>query len=180
MRRNGRLHERVDSYGERNIMTMRFASRVAAIAAAALIGVAGAVSAQPMHHGHGADFIMSIAKLKDQLNLNTSQQTMWDNAVAAGKSARTTARANMQKVHDALTTELAKSEPDLAAVAAASDSARQANAALHAQVRNAWLALYATFTPDQKALVKNGISDRLAKMEQFKEKMKARHSQTTN
>ncbi|HLX30992.1 MAG TPA: periplasmic heavy metal sensor [Casimicrobiaceae bacterium] len=161
-------------------MTMRFASRIAAMAAAALIGFAGAASAQAMHHGHGGDFIMSIVKLKSQLNLNTSQQTMWDNAVAAGKAARTTARTNMQNVHDALTAELAKSEPDLASVAAASDKAQQANAALHTQVRDAWLALYATFTPDQKAVVKNAISQRLAKMEQLKQKMQARHSQTTN
>lgn len=162
------------------MMTMRFASRVAAIAAVALIGFVGAASAQAVHHAHGADFIMSIARLKGQLNLNTSQQTMWDNAVASGKAARTTARANMQKVHDALTTELAKSEPDLASVAAASDSARQANAALHVQVRDAWLALYATFTPEQKAVVKNAISQRVAKMEQFKQEMQARHSQPTN
>jgi uncharacterized membrane protein len=83
----------------------------------------------------------------------------------------------MQKVHDALAAELAKPEPDLAAVAAASDSARTANAQLHAQVRDAWLNLYATFSPDQKAVVKNALSQRLAKVEQFREKMRARRGQ---
>ena len=55
---------------------------------------------------------MGIATLKGQLNLNTSQQAMWDNAVAAGKAARASARASHQKVHDTLTAELAKAEPD--------------------------------------------------------------------
>jgi Spy/CpxP family protein refolding chaperone len=156
-------------------MTKRWVSGLAVVAASALIGASGVALARPMHHGHdGGDVVMSIVKLKDQLNLNTSQQTMWDNAVAAGKAARTTARANMQKVHDTLTAELAKPEPDLAAVAAAADDARNANAALHSQVRGAWLNLYATFTPDQKAVVKNSLSQRLAKMEQFKQKMQQR------
>ena len=159
-------------------MSIRIATRVAALAAAALIGVSAAAGAQPFHHGRGGgDVVMAIAALKGQLNLNTSQQTMWDNAVAAGTAARASARTNMQSVHDVLTTELAKPEPDLAAVAAASDTARNANAALHAQVRAAWLNLYATFTPDQKAVVKNALSQRLARMEQFRQKMLQRHSQ---
>jgi Spy/CpxP family protein refolding chaperone len=148
------------------------------VVASTLIGASGVALARPMHHGQGGgDVVMSIIRLKDQLNLNTSQQAMWDNAVAAGKTARTTARANMQKVHDTLTAELAKPEPDLAAVAAAGDDARNANAALHAQVRGAWLNLYATFTPEQKAVVRNALAQRLAKMEQFKEKMQQRKQQ---
>src|SRR5436190_8371831 len=87
-------------------MTTRFTSRIAAVAAAALIGIAGVASAQP-HHGHGGaaggDFLMGIAALKDQLGLNTSQQAMWDNAVAAGKAARDSARAGHKQVHDTLT-----------------------------------------------------------------------------
>lgn len=159
-------------------MTHRVASRLAIVAMTALIGFTGVASARPFHHGHGGggDVVMSIMRLKDQLNLNTSQQTMWDNAVAAGKAARATARTNMQKVHDTLTAELAKPEPDLAAVSAAADSARNANAALHGQVRDAWLNLYATFTPDQKTVVKNALSQRMAKMEQRHEKMMQRHS----
>lgn len=160
-------------------MTTRIGSRLAAIAAAAFVGLTGAALAQPFHHGPhgGGDVVMSIVALKSQLNLNTSQQSMWDNAVAAGKAARQTAHANMQKVHDTLTAELAKPEPDLAAVAVASDVARNANAVLHGQVRDAWLNVYGTFTPDQKAVVKNALSQRMARMEQFRQKMLQRHSQ---
>jgi len=160
-------------------MTIRFASRVAAVAAAALIGISGVAAAQP-HHGHGGpgggDFLMGIAALKGQLNLNTSQQTMWDNAVAAGKAARDSARASHQKVHDTLTAELAKAEPDLAAVAAATDAARDSAATQHRQVRDAWLNLYGTFTPDQKTVVKNALQQKLTRMDQFREKMQQRHA----
>ena len=158
-------------------MTTRFASRLAAVAAAALIGVAGVASAQP-HHGHGGpgggDFVMGIAALKGQLNLNTSQQAMWDNAVAAGKAARDSARASHQQMHDALTAELAKAEPDLAAIATVADANRDAAAAQHRQVRAAWLNLYSTFTPDQKTVVKNALQQKLARMDQFREKMQQR------
>jgi len=160
-------------------MTTRFTSRIAAVAAAALIGISGVASAQP-HHGHGGaaggDFLMGIAALKDQLGLNTSQQAMWDNAVAAGKAARDSARAGHKQVHDTLTAELAKAEPDLAAVAAATDAARDSAAAQHRQVRDAWLNLYATFTPEQKTVVKNALQQKLTRMEQFREKMRQRHA----
>ena len=160
-------------------MTNRFATRVAAVAAAALIGISGVAVAQS-HHGHrghhgGGDAVMAIAALKDKLGLNTSQQAMWDNATAAGKAARESARASRQQVHAALTAELAKPEPDLAAVAAAADAARNASAATHRQVRDAWLNLYSTFTLEQKAVVKSSLQQKVARMEQFREKMRQRH-----
>ena len=164
-------------------MTTRLTSRLVAVAAAALIGSSMA-AAEPRHghHGHhhhhgGGDIVMGIAALKGQLNLNTSQQAMWDNTMAAGKAAREGARANMRAVHATLTAELAKAEPALAAVAAATDNARAANATVHRQVRDAWLGLYATFTPDQKAVVKTAVQERLARSEQSRETARERHSQ---
>lgn len=160
-------------------MTNRLASRVAAVAAAALIGISGVAAAQPHHgrhghHGGGGDFVTAIAGLKSQLNLNTSQQVMWDNALAAGKTAVENLRANRKTVRDTLTAELAKAEPDLAAVAAASDAAQDAASTSRRQVRAAWLNLYSTFTPEQKTVVKNALQTKLARMEQFREKMKER------
>lgn len=157
-------------------MTNRLASRVAAVAAAALIGISGVAAAEPLHGRHGGgDFVSVIAALKSQLNLNTSQQGMWDNAVASSQAARDNARASRQKMRDALTAELAKAEPDLAAVAAASDAAQDAASASRRQVRAAWLNLYGTFTPEQKTVVKNALQEKLARMDQFREKMRQRH-----
>lgn len=128
--------------------------------------------------GHGGPGGMSIegalASVKSQLNLNTSQQVMWDNAAAATKAARETGRTSMQQVHAALTAELAKAEPDLAAVAAASDAAHANGQALRKQVRDQWLGLYATFTPAQKAVVRDALKARVSRMESFRARMQER------
>lgn len=157
-------------------MNHRFRTGLATAAAVALIGIGGIAHAQPGRHGPhgGGDFVTAIAALKGQLNLDTSQQAMWDSAVAAGKSARATARGNMQSVRGVLNAELAKAQPDLAAVAAAADSAQAQNSTLRHQVRAAWLSLYATFSPDQKAVVKAAIEQRLARMDQWRAKLMQR------
>lgn len=154
-------------------MKQSFATRLAVLAAAAVITVSGSALAQPMHrHGGGAggDFTLAIAALKGQLNLNTSQQQMWDNAANATRAAHDAGRANFARLHDALATELAKAEPDLAAVAAVGDDVRAKNEALHRQVRDGWLAVYATFSPDQKAIVRDSLKARIARMEQMRQR----------
>lgn len=159
---------------------LRKTTVVAAAALAMTLGAA-ATLAQPggMHgpHGHGApgDMISHlIASAKDQLNLNTSQQPMFDAALASTKAAHETGLSLHESVKDALTAELAKPEPDLAAVAAVTDSAQAQGQALRKSVRAQWLALYATFSPDQKAVVRQMIQARIAKGESFREKMKER------
>jgi Spy/CpxP family protein refolding chaperone len=112
-----------------------------------------------------------IAHARAKLNLNTSQSGMFDAAIAQSKTARETGRTLHQKVRDAMAAELAKPEPDLAAVAAVADGVRDEGAALHRQVRAAWLALYATFSPEQKTVVKDMLQQRLARMEAFRQRM---------
>ncbi len=132
-------------------------------------------------HG-GAPFEMMIPKMlgqaKASLNLSTQQQTMWDAVAAQGKTARQTAWANRQQVKAALTAELAKAEPDLAAVAAVADSVEQQNRALHIAVRNQWLQLYASFTPEQKGVVRGLMQQRLTRMESLGAKMRERFQST--
>ena len=124
--------------------------------AAALLALGShAALAQPGGMGHGPgrggiEIEHVLASLKAQLNLNTSQQVMWDNAVASSKAARATFRASMEQVHGALNAELAKAEPDFAAVATAADAAQANSQTLRKQVRDEWLRLYATFSPGAK------------------------------
>ena len=113
-----------------------------------------------------------LGSVKGQLNLNTSQQVIWDNAVAQTKSAHETGRANMQKVHAAMTAELAKPEPDLAAVAAVADSVQAGNQALRQDVRKQWLQVYATFSPEQKAVVRDALAKQMARMESMGARMR--------
>ena len=156
---------------------------LAAAVAVALAGATTAAFAQPdggamhgMRGGHDggpfdAGFPHMLAKAKASLNLNTSQQSMFDNIVASGKTAHTEARANRQKLKALVQAELAKPEPDLAALAAAKDAVEQQNHALRQPVRAQWLALYATFSPEQKAVVRDLLQQRLEKAESFHERM---------
>ena len=132
----------------------------------------GAAIAQPaLGAGHGPGHPGGMAmehvlmSVKGQLNLNTSQQLMWDNAVAQTKAAHAAGRANWGKVHDAMALELAKPEPDLAALAAAADSVQASSQTLRQSVRSQWLQLYATFSPEQKAVVRGALAAQMARME---------------
>ena len=118
------------------------------------------------------EFEQVLSVVKGQLNLNTSQQLRWDNVVAQSKAAHVTGRANMQKVHDAMAAELAKAEPDLTAVSAVADGVQTSNQTLRQSVRNQWLQVYATFSPDQKALVRDALAKQMARMETMGAKMR--------
>lgn len=163
--------------------------RAIAVAAAVLaLAFAGGALAQPagghggahhamMGHDGGDGFLgQAIARAQSKLNLNTSQKLMFDNALAQSKAARESGRALHQKVKDALTAEVAKPEPDLAAVAAVADGVQQQGITLRHQVRDAWLQLYGTFSPEQKAVVRDMLQSHLAHMESFRQKLKERFS----
>ena len=130
----------------------------AALLAALLSAIAVPALAQ------GATPLGMLQKIKPQLELNTSQEQQWDAAVAQAKAAHASARANFAQVHAAMQTELAKPEPDFAAVATLSDSVREQNETLRKQTRDAWLALYANFTPAQKAVARDTIKSGLDSM----------------
>ena len=135
------------------------------------------VAAQPGPHQHGGGgdrFIQAIAGFKAQLNLNTQQQGMWDVAVASSKAAREAAKQRRMTVKQVASEELAKPAPDLARIAAAADQVRDTNTTAHRQVRTQWLQLYSTFSPEQVAIVKAGIGQRMERMEGFREKMRER------
>jgi Spy/CpxP family protein refolding chaperone len=158
---------------------LRTTAVVAAAALAMTLGTAAsfAKSGGASHgpHGSGADMIgHTIESAKAQLNLNTSQQQQFDAAVASTKAAHQTGASLHDSVKTALTAELAKPEPDLAAVAAVSDNAQAQGQALRKTIRGQWLALYATFSPDQKAVVRQMLQARMAKAESFRQKMQDR------
>ena len=155
----------------------RTVAGIVAVAVATTLG-AGIALAQPHggphgHHGGGEVAIgQLIAQAKDKLSLNTMQQGMFDTAVAHSKAAHESGRALHDKVKATLQTELAKTEPDLAAVAAAADAAQDQARAQRNAIRSEWLALYSTFSPTQKAVVKESIQQHMARTESFREKMR--------
>lgn len=161
--------------------------RIAAMMTAALLAFsAPAAFAQPggngpghhggpgQHAGPGFGIESILSSIKGQLNLNTSQQLMWDNAVAGTKAAREAGRGGMDNVRNALRAELAKAEPDFAAVGTVADAAQVSQQTNRRQVRDEWLKLYATFSPSQKAVVRDAANDKMTKMESFRSRMMER------
>jgi phosphoenolpyruvate-protein kinase (PTS system EI component) len=142
----------------------------ALIFAAGFTGIALTAWAQAPGHGMH-DPLAVLQRIQAKLNLNTSQQQQWDAAVAQSKAAHEAIRANFQQLNAATQAELAKTDPDLAALAALSDQLQQQNIAQRQQARAAWLALYGTFSADQKTTVKDAINARMARMDAFRQRM---------
>jgi periplasmic protein CpxP/Spy len=146
----------------------------ALIFAAGFAGIALQAWAQVPGHGMH-DPISVLQRIQAKLNLNTSQQQQWDAAVAQSKTVHEAMRANFQQLKAATQAELAKTDPDLAALASLSDQVQQQNIAQRKQARAAWLALYGTFSAEQKATVRDAINARMARMDAFRQRMQDRH-----
>ena len=142
----------------------------ALIFAAGFAGIALTAWAQAPGHGMH-DPLAVLQRIQAKLNLNTSQQQQWDAAVAQSKVAHQAIRANFQQLKTATQAELAKTDPDLAALATLSDQLQQQNIAQRQQTRAAWLALYGTFSADQKTTVKDAINARMARMDALRQRM---------
>ena len=128
-------------------------------------------------HGPGAGDQMVgrlIENAKTQLNLNTMQQQMFDAAVANAKTARESARTAHQKVRDAVQAQLAKTEPDLEAIAKIADDVEQQTRDARHRIRDEWLSLYKTFSAEQKAVVRDLLQKRLAHADSFRQHMRER------
>lgn len=142
----------------------------------AALGFYALAQTPPPPH-HGGDPIAMIQALHDQLGLDTSQQNQWDAAVAATQTAGQGMRAGMQQLKAATQAELAKTEPDLASLAAQADAIRQQNSATRKAARDSWLTLYSLLNTQQKGIVRDAITAKLARLEQFRAHMRERFSQ---
>ena len=157
-------------------------SRGALAAIALSAGLAALpTAAQPGGHQHGEHFMQHLAAVKAQLNLNTLQQPMWDEAVAAGKAAREAAHARHATIRQVVAEEAAKPaagapnlSPNLERIAQTTDTVRDTDVKERRAVRRQWLDLYATFNADQAAVVKGIVAQRLSRMDAFRERMKQR------
>jgi Spy/CpxP family protein refolding chaperone len=158
----------------------RVARLAVALAAAAALATPYAVSAQP-HGGPGGPggpgaFVEQVlAQLKDKLALDTSQQVQWQAALEQTKAAHAQSRTTRESVRATVDAELAKAEPDLAAIATAMDSVQAQGMAARREVRDSWLRIYAGMRAEQKAIVRDAIKSRLARMEENRGRMQPKH-----
>ena len=161
----------------------RPAAIASALLLAATLAVAGTSRADGPRHGppggpaSGGLVEHVIAGLKDRLALDSSQQLMFDQARTQTLAARDQALAQRKDVRARIDAELAKGEPDLAAVATLVDGMDdQGRAARHA-ARDQWLKLYANLRPDQKVVVRDAIRERLAHADGMRDQMRQRMQQ---
>lgn len=113
------------------------------------------------HFGRGGGVFAGLEKIHGKLQLTAAQEAAWQEAVALGTSIQGQAQTLHQQAKAAADTELAKAQPDLAALAQQSDSTHQQVTALHKQVRDKWLAVYATLSAEQKTVVADFLRQRL-------------------
>lgn len=118
--------------------------------------------------GEPGRMMARLQHVKAELNLSSTQEAQWNKAIERARAAKETNQLNRQQIRTAVQAELAKPAPDLRALAALKDNFRQQRASLHQAVREEWLLLYDLLSPTQKALVKEKMQHRLARMERFK------------
>lgn len=122
-----------------------------------------------MPFGHGAE------RLAEKLNLTPAQRVQWDAMMQKSKTQFEAMRKAHHEMHEAMKAELAKPEPDLAALAAKADAARAQGMAAHRELRDGFLKLYATMSPEQKGVVKHAIIHHMHKMRHMRERMMHGH-----
>ena len=145
----------------------------------ALIFAAGfggiALQAWAQGPGHGMhDPIAVLQRIQAKLNLNTSQQQQWDAAVAQSKTVHGAIRANFQQLRAATQAELAKADPDLAALASLSDQVQQQNIAPRKQARALGSRFMAPFPPSRRRRARR-YQREMARMDAFRQRMHDRH-----
>ena len=113
-----------------------------------------------------------IAQAKAQLNLDASQQPLFDAAVTQSKAARVSLRALHQKAKDALATELLKPQPNLASLVQVADGVQSDSLKIRNDTRTAWLAVYTGLSTEQKAVIHALVAKRVARAEAFGERMR--------
>lgn len=115
-----------------------------------------------------------LADLEGKLALDGSQKQAFDRVRAQAIAARDRGLAARADVRTKVDAELAKPEPDLAAVASLMDGAEEQGRALRRQVRDEWLKLYASLRPDQKTVVRDELKARMARAEGMRDRMHER------
>lgn len=140
--------------------------KLSILAAALLVGLAGVASANMDGPGRGGDRMMAgMEQVHAKLKLTPDQEAAWKQAQEKSRATMKDRRDAHQKVHEAMKQELAKAEPDFAAVAKVADQTQEANLKSRREGRDQWLKLYATFTPEQKIIARDFMRERMARME---------------
>jgi Spy/CpxP family protein refolding chaperone len=101
--------------------------------------------------------------IRDALRLTPEQQKAWQEIRARQEAQRKARRRSWSEVRQVLEAELAKPEPDLARVANVRDALMERNLKARKEIEAMRLKLYASLSPEQKAVVRDFLKLRLAR-----------------
>lgn len=142
--------------------------------------VASALLATPLtlwaSPGLGGGGFALPPQAKERLNLTPEQSAQWDYAAQQSRAAGEAMKASRRELKEATKAELAKPEPDLAALAALGDSTQARNQQARHAARDEWLKLYASMSGAQKATVREFLIKRIERLEQFRQHMREHFS----
>lgn len=117
----------------------------------------------------GLGFIAPVSvEVYQKLHLSPTQQAMWQQIQFAAEDNQQLVRTRLSQVREVLDEELGKPEPDLEAVVAQAQPAVDSLIAAMRANRDRRLALYAGMTPEQKAVVREDIKERLARFDRLR------------
>jgi Spy/CpxP family protein refolding chaperone len=138
-----------------------FAAIVVAQAGAALADTGLTTVGFGGGHGHG----ILTDQLHQTLNLTPDEETLWQQLKQQQLALRTTAKTARQQLRAVRQAEMAKTQPDLAAIDSAIDTAHETIYAAQKAFRQQVLAFYTALTPERQAIF---ISALKAKAEKAK------------
>lgn len=136
---------------------------VRALVIVAAFATLGSIAhAQPMGDGHGgpggpggmglAGMLLN-PQVHASLGLTAAQESQWSALQSAAQNLRTQLAASRSALHTTIAAEFAKATPDLALIENAVAAEQSASASGIGALRNQALALYATFSTGQQAIV---------------------------
>jgi Spy/CpxP family protein refolding chaperone len=122
-------------------------------------------------HGHGrGDLGQRLEAVKTQLNLNPTQEAQFVTAKAATDKAMTAGKTAHMNVRATAKAEMGKADPDLGKLLTMRESAQEAAAAERKAATAEWAKFLNLLNPEQKAVVKSLLVDRMHRAEAMREK----------
>jgi Spy/CpxP family protein refolding chaperone len=110
------------------------------------------------------------AKVRADLKLNPAQDFAWQQIADKRAALHKEHRADRTELREAMKQELAKPEPDFGRIAQQKQQLEEKSLQARNELRDLQLKLYASFNPEQKAVIRDVLKVQLERMEQWRQK----------
>jgi protein CpxP len=139
-----------------------------ALVTAAFLITSTSYAATPRERvGGGSETLPSIERMHEQLRLTPAQEREWQDIAQQAKALHERRRVRWEEIRKVYEDELAKPTPDLARITALTDEAHEQHSRAVRALEARRLALYATFSAEQKMVVRDTLKARLERRGRF-------------